>query len=62
MEALNWTLPELARALGVERTTIWRAATTSQLPAARAGRIWLVSDETVRRLKTGEPLDPEPAR
>jgi excisionase family DNA binding protein len=42
------TLPELARYLGVSKSTVYRSVHLSQVPAFRVGRQWRVNLNSVQ--------------
>ena len=44
------TIPELARRLGVSRITIYKRVKKGQIPATRVGRIYVITDRTIRAI------------
>jgi len=42
------TIPELARLLGLSRIAVYRRVKKGQIPARRIGRIYVITDRTVR--------------
>ena len=41
------TIPELARLLGVSRIAIYNRVKKGQIPAVKAGRIYVITDKTI---------------
>jgi excisionase family DNA binding protein len=41
------TVPELAKALGVSRIAVYKRVKKGQIPAARIGRTYVITDKTV---------------
>jgi excisionase family DNA binding protein len=44
------TIPQLARMLGLSRIAVYRRVKKGQIPAVRAGRTYIITDETVRAI------------
>ena len=44
------TIPELARLLGVSRITIYKRVKKGQIPATRVGKIYVITDLTIRNI------------
>ena len=44
------TIPELARLLGVSRIAVYRRVRKGQIPARRIGRIYVITDRTIRNI------------
>ncbi len=44
------TIPELAKLLGVSRIAVYRRVKKGQIPAARIGRTYAITDQTVARI------------
>jgi excisionase family DNA binding protein len=42
------TIPELARLLGLSRIAVYRRVKKGQIPARRIGRIYVITDRTIR--------------
>jgi len=47
------TVPELARILGVSRVTVYNWVKKGTIPAARAGRNYIITDETLNEIFGG---------
>ena len=47
------TIPELARLLGVSRVTVYNWVKKGRIPAARAGRNYIITDSTVNEIFGG---------
>ena len=42
------TIPELAKLLGVSRIAIYNRVKKGQIPATRVGRIYIITDRTIK--------------
>jgi excisionase family DNA binding protein len=55
------TIPELARLLGVSRITVYNWVKKGTIPAARAGRNYIITDKTLNEIFGGS-MTPERKR
>ena len=44
------TIPELARLLGVSRIAVYKRVKNGQIPAARVGRTYVITDQTINNI------------
>ena len=56
---LMYTVAEVARLLGIGRSTAYELVLSGELPAVRIGRRWLVSPAVLRTLLGQEPPPPD---
>ena len=56
------TVPELARILGVSRITIYNRVMKGQIPAARIGKTYVITDQTVADILGNKLTDRGKAR
>ncbi len=59
---LMYTVAEVARLLGIGRSTAYELVLSGELPAVRIGRRWLVSPTVLRDLLGQEPPPPHRLR
>lgn len=51
------TIPELAEILGVSRIAVYKRVRKGQIPAAKIGRTYVITDRTVMHVLGKEPTD-----
>jgi len=48
------TIPKLAELLGVSRITVYNWVKNGDIPATKAGRMYVINDETVQAILNGK--------
>ncbi len=56
MEKRTYSIPEVAKVLGIGRTAAYEAARTGEIPTIRIGKRILVPDVALERLLAGNEL------
>ncbi len=56
MEKRTYSIPEVAKVLGIGRTAAYEAARTGEIPTIRIGKRILVPDAALERLLAGTEL------
>ncbi len=56
MEKRTYSIPEVAKVLGIGRTAAYEAARTGEIPTIRIGKRILVPDAALERLLAGNEL------